>query len=66
MRKLKRAVARATMERKGFKHINKPRHDIYGRVIPSIFAAEWRDNVTVMPEINRKAAKQREKNETKR
>lgn len=38
MRKLKRSVARANMERAGFHHVNK-RHGARGT---SFFAANWR------------------------
>ena len=66
MRKHKRAIARATMERMGIKRINKPRINTLGHPIPSIFASEWRKNVSVTPEVNKRAAKQRAAKEKKR
>lgn len=42
MRKLKRSIARARMERLGVLHINKKRRDRKGHALPSYFADNWR------------------------
>lgn len=48
MRKLKRSIARARMEKEGIRHINKKRHTrdpFSGRPViqPSFFAENWRE-----------------------
>ena len=42
MRKLKRSIARARMQKEGIQHINKKQIDIKGRVLPSFFSMNWR------------------------
>lgn len=45
MRKLKRSIARARMQKEGIQHINKKqidKIDIKGRVLPSFFSMNWR------------------------
>ena len=42
MRKLKRSIARAKMQKEGIQHINKKQTDAKGRTLPSFFAMNWR------------------------
>lgn len=42
MRKYRRAIAHANMKKQGIKHVNKPRRDVYGRILPSLFSECWR------------------------
>lgn len=66
MRKHLRAIAKANMEREGIQHFNRPRFNHMGHRVPSYFASNWRENLKTPPEIERKAAKIRAKNEQRR